>query len=253
MKITKFPSIKIAPLILLALKDLLKPKVILVVCLPIFASIFVWIFVTYLAWDDLQNWSVQFIQLGWLDLFKQWFPNIENTSTGVFTFIFRFLFIFIFIIPLTIITATVLTSIFLVPILVSELRKTDFPTLIKKSSSIFSGIGTTLSYAMKYFFAWVGSLPFWFIPFGAVIIPYVLLSWFNSRVLTYEVLTEVATPDEIKIFILNHSRTLFIIGLSTSFLYSIPLINFIAPLITSSIFSRYCITQFHRNLTLEPT
>lgn len=253
MKSPAFPTIKITPLIFLALKDLLKPKIILAICLPIMLAILSWVFVTYLLWDDLHAWSTQFIQLEWMKSILNLIPSSIDYAENFFTFLFRILFVVLFIFPMTIVTATVLTSLFLVPVLVSELRKTDFPTLVKKSSSIFTGWATTLGYSAKYLFAWIGSLPFWFIPFAAVIIPYLLLSWFNSRVFTYEVLIEVATPEEIKLFVSAHSRSLFGLGLATSFLYSIPIINFIAPLITSALFSRYCLTQFYSDLNFQPS
>ncbi len=253
MKTPAFPTIKIAPLIILALKDLLKPKIILAICLPIVFAVLAWVFVTYLLWDDLQTWSLHFIQFEWVKSILNIFPTTLDYAGGFFTFLFRVLFVVLFIFPMTIVTATILTSLFLVPVLVNELRQTDFPTLIKKSSSIFSGWGTTLGYSAKYLFAWFGSLPFWFIPFAALIIPYLLLSWFNSRVFTYEVLIEVAAPEEIKMFVTAHSRSLFGLGLATSFLYSIPFVNFFAPLITSALFSRYCITQFHSDLNYQPS
>lgn len=252
MKTTTFPTIKFAPLIILALKDLLKPRIILAICLPIVLSILAWVLVTYLAWDELHLWSAQFVQLGWMQTVLNGIPSLSNYAENFFLFLFRGLFIVLLILPMTIITATILTSLFLVPVLVDEIRKTDFPTLVKKSSSIFTGWGTTLSYSAKYFFAWIGSLPFWFVPFAAVVIPYLLLSWFNSRVFTHEVLIEVATPEEVKLFTQAHSKSLFGLGLATTFLYSIPFVNFLAPLFTSAIFSRYCLTQFHSDLN-EPS
>lgn len=251
MKSPAFPTIKFTPLIALALKDLFKLHIVLTFCLPIIFSILAWVLITYLAWDHLQFWSSQFVQLQWMQYGLSLIPNLTNYADGFFALLFRVFFVLLFVFPMTIITATILTSLLLVPVLVSELRKTDFPSLIKKSSSIFSGWGTTFGYSAKYFFAWIGSLPFWFIPLAAVIIPYLLLSWFNSRVFTFEVLTEVAEPEEIKFFLQNHSKSLFGLGLATTILYYIPLVNFFAPLITSAFFSRYCLTQFQSDLNCQ--
>ena len=251
MKTPAFPTIKFAPLIILALKDLLKLRIILAICLPIILSILTWVFVTYFVWDDLHSWSSQFIQLSWMQSLLNSIPSSMNYADHFFAFLFRGLFVVLFILPMAIVTTTILTSLFLVPVLVDEIRKADFPRLVKKSSSLFTGWGTTLSYSLKYFFAWVGSLPLWFVPFAAVIIPYLLLSWFNSRVFTYEVLIEVAAPEEIKMFTQAHSKSLFGLGLATSFLYSIPFLNFLAPMFTSALFSRYCLTQFHSDINYQ--
>lgn len=154
-------------------------------------------------------------------------------------------FILVVIVPAALITALFITSVVLVPILVSELRKTDFPDLVKRSNSIFTGTGTSISYSLKYIFAWIGSLPFWVaIPFGAVFIPYLLLAWFNSRLFAWEVMTEIATKEETRAFVKKNSKPLFMLGLLTSFLYYIPVLNFVAPVIVSAAFARFCLSRF---------
>ena len=237
-------TLNYSSLIILALKDLARPKVILAIILPFVASILLWIGIGFAVWGELSELVVGLLNSNWVKQLVVSFPSLQSFLETLFSFTIKFFFVFLIVLPLMTITATILVSIFLVPVLVAEIKKTDFPSLIKKSSSIFTGTATTLSYSIKYFLSWLGSIPLWFVPFAAIIIPFLLLSWFNSRVFTFEVLTEVAGTGEIKTFIEKNGRQLFILGCMTGLLYWIPFVNLIAPLITSAVFSRFCITQY---------
>lgn len=202
------PSLNFSSLILLALKDLARPKVILAIILPFLFSIVAWIGISFLFWDNVSGFVSSLMAIEWVQQLISQFPSLQSFAEGLLSFTIKFIFVFLFVLPLMAITATILVSIFLVPVLVTEIRKTDFPKLVKKSSSIFTGTATTMSYSIKYFLSWLGSLPLWFVPLAAFVIPYLLLSWFNSRVFTYEVLTEVADVSEIKLFVENNGRQL---------------------------------------------
>lgn len=238
------PKLNYSSLIILALKDLARPKVILAIILPFVASILIWFGISFVVWGELTEFVVGLMNSNWIKQLITSFPSLQSFLELIFNFTVKFFFVFLIVLPLMSITATILVSIFLVPVLVAEIKKADFPALIKKSSSIFTGTATTLSYSIKYFLSWLGSIPLWFIPFAAIVIPFLLMSWFNSRVFTFEVLTEVADTSDIKKFIEKNGRQLFFIGCMTSLLYWIPFVNLIAPLITSAVFSRFCITQF---------
>ena len=161
---------------------------------------------------------------------------------GPFVFFTKFFFILGVLLPLTLMTYLLLTSIFLVPVILEDIINTAFHKLIKKSSSIFTG--TTVSFLLsgKYLLMWIGTIPLWpIIPGGSVIVPFLLLSWFNSRLFAFEVMGEISSSEDTKAFIHNHSKALWGLGFLTSFLYFIPLLNFIAPVITATAFSRYCL------------
>jgi hypothetical protein len=234
-------------MILLGLKDVLKPKIMAVLLLPFFGSALIWSLITYFSWDwitglGLEIYNFSIIQR-FVEIISPYFQFTSNPLVFVTTAVFLILIIF----PAAMITALFITSVVLVPILVTELRKSDFPTMVKKSTNMFTGTTISIGYSIKYFASWIGSLPFWIlIPGGALIIPYLLISWFNSRLLTWEILAEIATPEDIKPFAEAHSRPLFILGLITSALYYVPLLNFIAPVIVSSIFTRYCLSHYSK-------
>jgi hypothetical protein len=231
---------------LLAFKDILRPRIIGLLFLPFLGSAILWGAITYFLWGWLTNLGITLLQVGFIQSVIKFISNYLVIGHDPLILIAKLFFILGVILPLALITALILTSIFLVPIIVEEIRKTDFPTLVKKSNSLFSGTTATLSLSAKYFFSWVGTLPLWLlIPGGSLLVPYLLLSWFNSRLFTWEVMVEMASIDETKIFIKGHSFNLWVLGLLTSTLYFIPILNLIAPIITAAAFSRYCLASAH--------
>lgn len=230
--------------LVMAFRDILRPRIISLLLLPFLGSAIFWGGLTYFLWGWLSSLGVAFFQTAFTQAIVEFLSAYITISPDPFVWFTKFFFILGVIIPLALISALIITSIFLVPIVVEEIRKTDFPTLVKKSNSIFTGTTATLSLSAKYFFSWLGTIPLWFfIPGGNVIVPYLLLSWFNSRLFTWEVMMEMATKEDTRIFVKNNSTDLWVMGLLTSVLYFIPVLNFIAPVITAAAFSRYCQTK----------
>jgi CysZ protein len=225
--------------------DILKPRVLSVIFLPFVGSFLLWGTVTYLSWDWIINLGFKFYHIGIMQRLVAMLSPYFVLTQNPLTFVTAAVFILVVIIPAAVVTALLITSVVLVPIIVDELRKTDFPKILKISNSMFTGTGTSISYSMKYFFSWIASLPFWVaIPFGAIVIPFLLLSWFNSRLFTWEIMTEFATKNQIKIFVKENSKPLFVLGLMTSCLYYVPFLNLIAPVISSAAFARFCLSRF---------
>lgn len=228
--------------LVMAFRDVLRPRVLALLVFPFIGSLLFWGTITYLLWGWLAGLGVALFQTGVVQSIVQFLSAYFVIGHGPFVFLTNFFFVFAVIIPLALITYILLTSIFLVPVLVEEIRKADFPTLVKKSNSIFAGTTASLSLSAKYFFSWVGTIPLWaIVPGGNIIVPFLLLSWFNSRLFTWEVMVELTGKEETKTFLKNHSAPLWGLGLLTSLLYFVPLLNFIAPVITAAAFSRYCL------------
>ena len=234
-----------------ALRDVLRPRILSVIILPFLGSFLIWGLVTWLSWEWILNLGFKLFNLGimqrMVEMLSPYFVMTQDPLMAVTAAVFIVVVIF----PAAIVTALLITSVILVPVLVGELRRTDFPSIIKKSNSMFAGSAKSISYSLKYFFCWVGSLPFWVaIPFGAIFIPFFLLAWFNSRLFTWEVMTEVATVEETKFFIDQNSRSLFVLGILTSVFYYIPFVNLAAPVISSATFARFCLTRINKPMAV---
>lgn len=223
----------------------MRPRLLAIMVVPFFGSFLIWGIVTWLLWDVFTGWGVQLYQ--WpvmqklVEVLGPYFVMTENPLV----FVTVAAIIVMAIVPAAVITALFITSVLLVPMIVSELRRTEFPSIEKKSISIFAGTGTSIVYSLKYFATWIITLPLWIvIPFGPIIVPYLLVAWFNSRLFTWEVMTEIATPAENKVFMAKHSRPLFTLGLVSSLFYYVPFVNLVAPVIVSAAFARFCLQKY---------
>lgn len=230
------------------LKDILRPRIVAVMLAPFFLSAVLWSFIVWLSWDWILDLGFRFYSSPIIQKFVSLLAPIFTLTEDPIAFVTVAAFIILVVFPAALITALFITSIFLVPTLVSEVRRTDYPHLTKKSNSIFTGTGTSIIYSIKYFVTWVVSLPLWvIIPGGALIIPFLLVAWFNSKLFGWEVMTEIADSGEIAGFISQNSRALFALGLLTSLIYYIPIVNFIAPVLTSAAFVRFCLKRYSKD------
>lgn len=230
---------------LASLRDILRPRILAVMLVPFFLSAVLWSLVVWLSWDWILNVGFSFYHSPVIQGLVNILSPIFRLTEDPIAFVTVGAFILVVVFPAALITALFITSVLLVPTLVSELRKNEFTQLTKKSSSMFTGTGTSIMYSLKYFATWVATLPLWvIIPGGALIIPLLLVAWFNSRLFAWEVLTEVADKSEIQGFVAQNSRPLFALGLLTAGLYYIPFVNFIAPVITSAAFARFCLKKY---------
>lgn len=237
---------------LMSFKDILKPKIFSVVVMPFLFSFLAWGLLTYFLWDWIGSLGLLLYDTSFIQTILSWMEKYFTLTADPFIWFTSLAITLGIILPLAFITALLLTSILLVPVVVEEIRKSDFPTLIKKSNSIFAGTTASLSLSAKYFFSWVGTLPLWILlPGGSLIVPYLLLSWFNSMLFTWEVMIEVATKQDTKLFIKKNKLELFGLGLLTSTMYFVPFLNLIAPVLTAACFSRYCLNKISQPTTIE--
>lgn len=232
----------------MAFKDITKPRIITFLALPFITSIIFWGFLTYFFWDRLTSLGIAFFQLNFIQAAVHFFSDSITITDTLFILFTKLFFILSVVVPMTLISALLFTSIFLVPVIVEEIRKTDFPTFVKKPRHIFLGTMASLILSLKYILSWIVTIPLWIIlPGGNVIVPFILLSWFNSRLFLREVMIEIASEEETKVFLKNEAKQIWMIGFLTSCFYMIPIVNFIAPVITAAVFSRYCLNYCARH------
>lgn len=241
--------------LLRALQDLVRPKIMAVMAVPFLGSFAIWSLVTWAFWDWITGLGYQFYQWPLIQKLVELLSPYFVLSDDPITAVIAGAFILILILPAALVTALFIASLILVPIIVKDLREREYPQLTPKNNSIFAGIGPSIGYSFKYFITWVVSLPLWvLIPAGALIIPFLLVAWFNSRLFAWEVMTEIASQQEIQPFLEKHSKDLFILGLITTLFYYIPIVNIIAPVITSAAYARFCLKSYvtDTGITLNP-
>jgi hypothetical protein len=241
---------ELIPILFRSLKDILMPKILRLLILPFVGSFMLWTLITWMIWDWIIRLGFQLYNFDPMQRLVEILSPYFVLSSDPIVAVTAGVFILVIIVPAAIITAMLIASSLIVPALVSELRKIEFTQINGKPNTLIYGLYISIIYSAEYILMWIGLVPFWIaLPLGTIIIPYVLLSWFNSRLFAWEVMLEIATPEVSEKFIKQNSKNLFLLGLLTSIFYYIPFVNLFAPVISSAGFARYCLTRYVRSVS----
>ena len=136
---------------------------------------------------------------------------------------------FLLFIPLALVTALIITSLFAMPTLIRLVAERDYPQLQRKNGGGFMGSMLNAIVALGIFIAiWVLTLPTWLIGVGGVV-PFVAAAYLNQQLFRYDALSEHASREEMKTLFATHRGSLWGLGLVTGLLQFIPLLNLFAP------------------------
>lgn len=126
-------------------------------------------------------------------------------------------------VPLVIIMCLLLVSQIMMPSLVSLVRARRFATLkTLDTESLWLGALRSLGWTLLACVALLLSLPLWFIPPLGLVLPPLIWGWLSYRVMTGDVLSNLATPDERRAVFAQHRGPLLMIGIATGYLGAAP-------------------------------
>ena len=126
---------------------------------------------------------------------QAWLQNLEPTwiASGILVVVHLLLFI-----PLVLVTALVITSLFVMPVLIRLVAERDYPQLQRKNGGGLAGSMLNAIVALGIFIAiWVLTLPTWLIGVG-VVVPFVAAAYLNQRLFRYDALSEHASKAEMQ-------------------------------------------------------
>jgi len=206
-----------------AFRDLFRFKVLWVMIWPILLASLLWLVLAVIFWTTFSAWIAQ--GLDWIGI-QTWLKNLEPTwvASGILVLINLLLFI-----PLVLVTALIITSLFAMPVLITLVAERDYPQLQRKNGGGFMGSILNAIVALGIFIAiWVLTLPTWLIGVG-VVVPFVAAAYLNQQLFRYDALSEHASHEEMKQLFATHRGSLWGLGLITGLLHFIPLLNLFAP------------------------
>lgn len=206
-----------------AFRDLLQIKVLWVMIWPILLASLLWLVLAVFFWTTFSAWIAQGLDLIGI---KAWLENLESTwiANGILAIVHFLLFI-----PLVLVTALIITSLFAMPILIRLVAERDYPQLQRKNGGGFIGSILNAIVALSIFIAiWVLTLPTWLIGVG-VIVPFIAAAYLNQQLFRYDALSEHASREEMKTLFATYRGSLWGLGLITGLLHFIPLLNLFAP------------------------
>ena len=224
-----------------ALNDLREPRVLALALVPPIAAIAL---CAVLAWAYADDWA-QMIS-GWIEG-TSWLAWLREWSLDGAVVWGSGILAVAALIPLVLITAVVVTEIFVMPVIVPLVGARYFPRLERRRGGTVAGsawhaLVTTVVFALL----WLVTLPLWFTGVGALLVPPLLSAWFNQRMFRYDALAEHASAVEIDRVVRAARGRLLLLGLLLAGLYYVPLFNLLVPVLSGLAFTHLCLGELAR-------
>lgn len=224
-----------------ALRDLFAPRILSIVLLPMLGALAIWATLAWLFWDDWTHWLNQ---LGAGTAAGQW---LEGLGAGWLIRALAALGVIVLLVPLTLITAMIITEIVAMPVIVALVGERYFAGLEKRRGGTLGGSILNSAVAIGIFaLLWIVTLPLWLLGILAVILPVLLSAYLNQRLFRYDALADHAAADEYRQVLARAKGSLYFLGLLLSALYYVPVFNLVVPVLSGLAFTHLCLGELQR-------
>lgn len=173
------------------------------------------------GWDDantavreaLDSWAISHTLLTWLD----------SIGWGGLRAMLVPVLLVLMAVPVVVVVCLLLVAALMTPTLVSLVRARRLPALQSRHTApwwralLWSGGATVVALA-----ALVLTLPLWFVPVFALVGPPLIWGWLTYRVMAFDTLADLATPDEQQRLMRQHRTPLLLMGVACGYLGAAP-------------------------------
>ena len=211
------------------------PRMLWLMVWPMLVSLVIWGVVAVVAWMRLAM-SLAAILKEWLE------PALGfiRLDFGDATLIAAHVILFLLFVPLVYVTALFILGVFGMQKMVDYVAERSFPQLERRhGGSVAGSIGNGLAGLGGMLGLFVLSLPLWLIPPLWPLIPLVVLTWGNQRLLRYDALAEHADKAEMARIFGERRTSLYTLGFLLALVAFVPLVQFLGPVVFGLAFIRY--------------
>jgi uncharacterized protein involved in cysteine biosynthesis len=145
-------------------------------------------------------------------------------------------------------TASLLAAVFVMPLLLKHLSNGEYRDVAPMGADSFlSATINSLIASILFVLGWLVTVPFWLIPGMALILPLLLMGWFNRRTFAYDALSMHATTEEWKALWRKERRPLFMLGLTMALLAHVPIVGLLVPTLAALSFVHFGLEALRRS------
>jgi hypothetical protein len=217
------------------LANLLHPRMLWLMLWPMLVAAGLWGLVAFTLWTRTVLWLAGQIKQ-WLDS-AVFFLQIDFGTAA--TFLANFLLVILFV-PVVMLTALVLLSVFGMQQIVEHVASRAYPALERRATSGIAGsVRNAVATGLGMALLGVVTLPLWLFPPLWPVIPVAILAWVDQRLLRYDALAEHADPIEMKLMFREQRGALYALGLLLALVAYVPLVGFFAPVLFGLAFTHY--------------
>jgi len=199
----------------------LHPRVIGLALLPLVLTGVLMLGLSYLYWEAavaavraaLEDWSL-------VNALLQWMSSVLGPG---FRTVVGPLIVVALAIPVVVSTTLVLVAVCVGPAAVEMVARRRFPALERRHGGAWwKSLAWSLLCSAAALLVVVATLPLWFIPPLALVLPPLIWGWLAARVMGFDALAEHATADERRALLRAHRWPLLVAGIVTGLLCGLP-------------------------------
>lgn len=226
--------------LVLAVADAMRPRMLAIVLLPALGALIVWSVAGWIYWGAWTATLTNLIADTWLARWNEAWGGWVLASTG-------FLLIVVLLMPAIVLTAIIITELLAMPLILRFVSRVHYPSLERKHFGTGWGSAINLLAGGAVFVVlWIVTLPLWFTLIGAVLVPALNSAYLNQRVFPYDALAEHASAQEYAALRSRSRRRLFLLGFALAFLYYVPLVNLVAPVVSGLAYAHLCLDELRQ-------
>jgi CysZ protein len=221
--------------LLYGLANLFHPRMLWLMIWPMLIALAVWGTLALVLWSRLALWLAEIL--------KPWIEpalGFVRLDFGDAALIAANVILFLLFVPLVYLTALFILGVFGMQKMVDHVAARSYPQLERRRGGGTAGsVGNGLVALAGMLGLFIVSLPLWLLPPLWPLIPLVILSWGNQRLLRYDALAEHADQAEMARIFRERRGALYLLGFLLALLAYVPFVGFIGPVVFALAFIRY--------------
>lgn len=230
-----------------AAKDLFSPRMLSLMLWPMGIALLLWGLLAFWFGAGWKQEIMAFLAATPVQEWAQW-----AGAEWLLAYAALFLVVLLWL-PAVYITALLITSLALMPLIVKHVEARYYPALQRRqggtaAGSVLNGLAATAIYIL----AWLVLLPLWlFAPFG-ILVSVLLNAWLNQRMFMYDALSEHADKTELKAMRQADAGPLYLLSALLGLLVFVPVFNLLAPVYMGLAFTHYGLEGLWRQRQARP-
>ena len=210
----------------------------LYVLAPALISLLLWVGLTLWGLGQMVNWLLGHQPLTLLAAWGLAWLATVLAYMGAWMAIFALAYL----------TASLLAAIIVLPLLLKHLAETDYADVAAMGKDSFTAAAVNSVFASILFIGgWVLTLPLWIIPGLSLVLPLLLMAWYNRRTFAYDALSMHATEAEWSALLSVTKWPMFMLGLTMALLAHVPLVGLLVPAVAALSFVHYGLEALRRS------
>ncbi|MDR2853143.1 MAG: EI24 domain-containing protein [Burkholderiaceae bacterium] len=211
------------------------PRVLALSLLPFIVMVAVLGALIYWFWTPTVAWAHQALD-SWPMLSMLWNWMGQNKAEHVQDIVAPLLVIFVTT-PVIVLLSVLVVASLITPALTQWVAQRRFPALERKRGVFFAGsILNAFGATVLALVALIVSIPLWFVPMLALVLPPLIWGWLTYRIIIFDVLTLYASPKERKTLLCQYRWPLLTIGVVCGYLSTLPSIVWASGLLFAAAF-----------------